>query len=139
MLVSLIFYSSLLLNSALLLLLLANVLASCTGWSEQVALIVSTVQYMVVANVCNSTSDTALRWSSVVGTFAVILLMALLLIAEILALWRVYGGLQQTQVHTASGIPGNTADGHSVLYSDDMQRVYWTDFMACLNTLGIFG
>ena len=133
--ISFIFYSSLPLNSALFMLLLANATTALTGMGPSISLAISTLMYIVVANVCTVNSSPVIRCISIVGTFATVSLLLLLVFAEILALVRMHG-IGQLYDRTEEG--PHTSRNTGSLFGQT-ERVYWTDFKACLKTLGIFG
>ena len=163
---SFIFYSGLFVNCALLVVLLANALSAMTAGilSHYPALLVATLLFIVAANICTSNAAPFIRWVSMVGTISTVLLLAVLVAAEVQALLRFESLLPD---ESKSDIPPyyidvEVDDGEAVQYdaawAEQAQqlirrvlrsasgeflfrndRVYYTEFLACLKSLGIFG
>jgi hypothetical protein len=103
--------------------------------------------YIAVANTCTSNVYPVMRSVSLVGTISTVCLLVALAYAELSALLEgndasAAGGATEEAI---SGVhdPGEVlarlrVESVQANYLLD-QRVYWTDIVACLKTLGIFG
>ena len=125
-----IFYTALLLNTALFLKLLAATLSTLTAWSHGLCLGIATAVFVFIANTCAwKVFSPAMRAIGLVGTVSTIALLGVLVFAEALALRdRVQSGQAITD-------PGELVAVEQYI----VDRVYWTDAIAVLKTLGIFG
>jgi len=134
--ISLVFYASLLINAGVFTKLLSDTLSSLTGLATSTTLLITAVVFAAVANTCTSSSS-PLTMMSLLGTVSTVVLLVALVIAEVLALLR----YEATQ-HSAESVymRVNAVQAlHGVWSYTVAERVYITDLIACLKTLGIFG
>ncbi len=141
--VSLVFYATLLLNTALYLKLLTDTTALAMHLTQGAALVLVTLVYIAAANICTSNTLPVMRSVSLVGTISTVCLLAALFYAELSALRTGHQDIAADSTGAGRQGPGEVlARPRQQSVQEDYlvdQRVYWTGLVACLKTLGIFG
>ena len=126
--ISLIFYASMLINAGVFSKLLSDTLSSLTGCSAAPMMATTVITFMLVTNLSTTSTAPLTRIMSVLGTLFTVVLILALIVAEVLALMRYEASVDSVEsVYMLARTYTAT------------ERVYITDLKACLQTLGIFG
>ena len=135
--ISLIFYASLLINAGLFVKLFSDTLSSLLGLEAMYTLSITTAVFILMTNLCTSATLPVTRVMSILGTLSTVVLVLALIAAEILALQELKIASHRQKQSSFSRIMPHSKSG--VWSYTSAERVYITDLIACLKTLGIFG
>lgn len=128
-----VFYTALLWNAALFIKVLSTTVEALIPLPAQTVVVIVAALAVLVGHTATGNATDMLRWVGLVGTCSIVVLVVALVAAECIALRKIhYSGQETDREYTDGGTEGSTG-----FFAED--RVFWTDAVACLKTLGIYG